>query len=197
MMTLEMAKRSESEWFKLHWWEKTPALVLGVRFAPIQTEWRRSDDGSSDQYCTTWKWNHYRFAPGREFVPISHQTAGHACQHHHLWVSELSPTVEGHSLINDVCRWDGSCTGMWGVSFDELVEYRATLRRYGVDCNKAYDDFEEAIYPIDCSTEALKLLASDALPEDLDDLIEWDSELSKLSGCMGRWGLYVLGDNCD
>lgn len=97
--------------------------------------------------------------------------------------------------------WLESDAGCFGVPLDEVLKYREQLKALfglGVDCNQSYQDFEEGIYPIDCSPEALKALCEDDLPEELDDLIEFgDNKFARFCGFVGRWSLFVLGENCD
>ena len=66
---------------------------------------------------------------------------------------------------------------------------------FGVDCNHCYDEFEEGIAPIDI--EGLARMTSEDLPEDLDDLLALRTPMDKFIGCVGRWRLWILMENCD
>ena len=98
--------------------------------------------------------------------------------------------------INDY--WLESDVGICGVGLKSINEYNHQLKTLmGVSCNNSYEKFEEGIYPIDCTDENLKKLTSEKLPEKLDDLIKWKGKLQSFIGCINRWHLYILGDNCD
>jgi len=138
----------------------------------------------------------YAFTNGREWLSIIHQTAGHACNQHYMTGTILQPRpeiVDKIKQIND--HWLHSNCGAWGVRLDEILEYRNQLKGLlGVDCNHSHRDFEEGLYPIDCSSEVVRKLASDNIPDNLDDFIKWDpGEICKHAS----WNLYILGINCD
>lgn len=151
------------------------------------------------------------FSSAREWLAIEHQTAGHACHHHQIIATLLEPRDEQIvKNMEELCnKWLGSNAGIFGVTLNELFEYRTDLTRlFGkqVDCNTSHENFEEAIYPIDCSSEALRVLAEDDLPYDLDELIDWGQAyteekrkqlLNKFVGGLSRWELLILGENCD
>lgn len=171
-----------------------PALVLGVKvYDPSKMH----------------KASHIDFKPSdREWFKIAHQTAGHGCHQHYICGTVLTPksvdVLRGMERIDH--KYYDSQIGCLGTTLDSLVEYRDDLRTiFGVDCNRSYIDLEEAIYPIDCDKSALDLLASDVLPDDLDELINWhENEMSKkivawnrFVGCENRWKLYIFGRNSD
>lgn len=139
----------------------------------------------------------YNFAPGLNWQHINHQTAGTACHHWKLHAVRLVPKDD------TVRAWMRRIADHWfangwlRVSLDELVAYRKQLREMGCDCNLSYPDFEEAIYPIDCTKEALTKLCSESLPDDLDTLVIWKNPIDKMCGMIGRWKLFILGPNSD
>ena len=163
-----------------------PLLVLAVKCHP---EW-----GSKSCVGVP----RHEFKPGRTFVDLQHQTSGHACHQVYLQATILKPR-EPEKLRLIESKWLDSDAGCFGVGLDTILEYRAQLKElYGLDCNGCYQDFEEGVYPIDCSPEALKKLCEDEFPEDLDDLIKFgDGPFERMCGCIGRWNIYVLGENCD
>ena len=135
----------------------------------------------------------------RKWLRIAHQTAGVRCNQHPMIGTILEPREEVKDKIRNISDyWLDSNCGAWGVSLNELVTYRKQLQELlGVDCNISYEDFEEAIYPIDCTQENLKKLAKDKLPKDLDKLIKWENNSDQVFGIFHRWKLYILGENCD
>lgn len=142
----------------------------------------------------------HRFKKTRRWLKIAHQTAGHGCHQHYFFGTILKPrkqTLDKIKEIND--SWletDAGCLSY--PSLDDLLKYRNQLKTLlGVDCNYSYADFEEAIYPVDCTEENLTKLTSEKLPKNLDNLISWNNKIEKLLGCFGRWNLYILGENCD
>jgi hypothetical protein len=166
---------------------RLPLLVLAVKCPP---EWgSKSLEGSP----------RYQFKPGREFINLQHQTSGHACNQVYMQATLLKPREPVKiQMLSDA--WLDSDAGCFGVPLDEVLKYREQLKALfglGVDCNHSYQDFEEGIYPIDCSPEAIKALCEDDLPEELDDLIEFgDNNFARLCVYI-RWSLFVLGENCD
>lgn len=177
-----------------------PMLILAVRAQP-------SDGVVGYPLRDPW-----RARLGMErLMPLRHQTAGHGCHHHDLWALPLQPRSEtAVAMFRLDKQWYGSNAGVFGVSLDELLLYREQLNGWlGVDCNRSYRDFEEAIYPIDPSADGLRTLTVSDLPDDLDDLVEWtrpedpphDRErraaLRRLLGFVHRWTVYVLAENSD
>jgi hypothetical protein len=132
----------------------------------------------------------------RKWLRIAHQTAGHACHQHYMTATILDVQPQMWEFVKQLnTTWLGTDCGVFGVTMNELEGYRALLRSYGLDCNLSYQDFEEAIYPIDCNF--IGGISDDILPADLDDLIEWRSDTDKVIGMIHRWKLYILGENCD
>lgn len=141
----------------------------------------------------------FSFAPGREWVRLQHQTSGHACGQVYMWCNFLTPRPENIAAIYEIERsWYDTDLGAWNVSLDELLKYRKMLNeKLGVDCNWSHSDLAEAIYPIDCTVENLRKLCLDEIPDDLESLIEFDSDMSRVFGIANRWKLYIIGENCD
>lgn len=142
----------------------------------------------------------YKFTEPNKWLQISHQTAGHGCHQHKLWVRKLQPKTSTISknikVLND--RWLDSDCGIFGVSLTEANNYNEDLQRlFGVHCNHQWSMFEEGIYPIDCTEEHLKAMTDTKLPKDLDDMLIFSSSISKLCGSINRWNLLILGQNCD
>jgi len=158
-----------------------PQLVLGIEVNPMSDRARA-----------------YRFVKSRRWVWLAHQTAGLCCNQHYLYATLLTPksaaVLQGMNALAQ--KWLDSNVGWAGVSLDTANEYRQDLDRlFGADCNSCHQDFEEAFYPADL--EFLPKLAADQLPENLDDLIEWDSGLERAMGCVGRFRLLIVSNNSD
>jgi len=173
--------KTTSARIEIHGFATYPQLVLGIQF--------------SGDFCPA-----YTFKPGREFVIISHQCAGHACLHKNilgtvLTVKDVATMIQLQKLCN---KWEGSCCGQFYTSLDDLINYREDLRSLlNCDCNRSYQSFVEGWYPVDLTDQSLAALASDILPSDHDDLIEWEYESQQFCGIVGRWSLVILGQNCD
>lgn len=162
-----------------------PSLVLAI---PVPDDAFRDDAD----------YRGYRFKSGRTWHQLAHQTGGHACHQHYMHATLLTPLSADIQLrMNALSKqWYGTNAGVFGPTLNELGSYRADLARlFGADCNVSYPSFEEGIYPID--TEHGAKLAADALPKDLDDLIEWKDGFQRACGCIGRWKLYVISQNSD
>jgi hypothetical protein len=177
-------RRSIDAWYNRDLLGSEPVLALAIEVLPVTL-----NAGLK----------RYNFRPGREFRLIEHQTAGHACHHHLLWITELAPRDEVRIALKDIAgHYLDSDMGCWGVRLDQILEYRARISAVlNADCNDSYLDLEEGIYPIDCTAENLNRLCSDELPKDLDELIEFKDEFDRVCGSVGRWKLLLLGENCD
>jgi hypothetical protein len=139
----------------------------------------------------------YNFKPDRQWLPVRHQTAGYACNQRYMDATILTPKTPEKlkTLTNEYLE---SCIAMWALTLDEAIAYRQRLNQlFGVDCNVTFMSLEEGIYPIDPTSENLQQLCVDNLPDDLDDLIAWSNSWDKYFGCLGRWKVYILGENCD
>lgn len=141
----------------------------------------------------------YRFAPGRQWIKLAHQTAGLACHQHYMHATILTPkSVAVAQGMNELAaKWEDSQVGCFGgPTIDGLLDYRADLKRlFGADCNHSHRDFEEAIYPIDI--EDLPKLTDEPMPKNRDDLIVWKDGWQRAMGCINRFRLYILGPNSD
>ena len=157
-----------------------PALVLGIE--------ARFDEWARD----------FKFSSARRWLKISHQAAGMACNQYRLYCTVLCPNsarIEAN-MRNLSEKWFASNLGCFGVSLNEIIQYRNDIRSFfNADCNVSYRSLQEGLYPIDVKFAGQ--LTNDKLPEDLDDLIQWDSGWSRSIGSIGRFGLYILGNNSD
>ena len=141
---------------------------------------------------------HFNFKPIRQWLKIQHQTAGYACHQVYMDATILTPREpEKLHILNR--EYSDSCINMWGLTLECAITYRQRINElFGVDCNEIFQYLEEGIYPIDATQENLKKLSKDHLPKNLDNLIDWEGKKwEKMCGCIGRWQIYVLGDNCD
>lgn len=161
-----------------------PLLVLGVRVK----DWEFKDEENARDY---------KFAKTRTWHRIVHQTAGLACHQKHLTGTIITPKTGevAMGLSGIATEWYDSNVGIGGASLENILKYRESLLKIGLDCNYSYPDFEEGFYPID--PEYARQISAEPLPSNLDDLIEWDSGLSRAIGSINRWGLWVLGPNSD
>lgn len=141
----------------------------------------------------------FSFVPGRDWVRLQHQTSGHACGQVHMWCTFLTPRPENIAAISEIEReWYDTDLGAWEVTLDALFKYRKMLNeKLSVDCNWSHSDLAEAIYPIDCTVENLRKLCLDEIPDNLESLIEFDNDMSRVFGIVNRWKLYIIGENCD
>jgi len=157
-----------------------PMLVLGIVV---------NHDFPLD-YKATKDWN---------FLKLQHQTSGHACNRVYVYGLPLTPREPVKiKLISD--GWLDSDMGCFGKPLDEVLKYREQIKvLFDVDCNYTYEHLEEGIYPIDYSRENLDKMAThiDGIPENPDELLVWESKLSALFGCINRWHIFILGENCD
>ena len=159
-----------------------PKLILGIK---INSTHPHQED--------------YKFRQDKEWGKIAHQTSGHACHTHYFIGTILTPKSELINKIKDICdEYLDSGIGCFGVNIHELNSYVDLLKnKLDVHCDWSYKDFEEGLYPIDYTKENLAKLSNDIFPDDVDDLIEWENPFKKSIGCIHRWGIWVLGQNCD
>jgi hypothetical protein len=177
-----------------------PKLVLGVEIPPKKATSVKPEE------CRP------KFTSAREWHPIAHQTAGLMCNHRYLWATFLQVTAETQlKLIQLSKEYYYSNLDFHSVCLSEIIGYRDRLKEIDsrLNCDRSYQDLEEAFYPVDL--EGLPLLCTDTLPKDLDDLIEpVEGELSSDAGRLERWErfmnerdrqqewkLIILGENCD
>jgi hypothetical protein len=163
-----------------------PQLVLGI-------EVRESDFNAKND---DWSCRRYDLKKGWKWLKIAHQTAGLACHQRYMLGILLQPkSVEVLQNMHNLSdRWLDSNAGVFGLSMKEANEYSSDLKMlFEVDCNASWRDMEEAIYPIDCTTENLAKLTSTKLPEDLDELVNWKDGWERAVGCVNRWSLRILG----
>lgn len=133
-----------------------------------------------------------------EWSHIVHQGAGHACQSFEADCIILPIKDEMLDAVTTLTqKWLDTDAGCFGVTLREINEYSDDLAKLGLTCNVAYTDFVEGIYPFDCTPENLRKVTNVAIPEALDDLLDFDTDLSRLFGSIGRWSAYILGENCD
>ncbi len=159
--------------------DKLPVLVLGIKQNPSHPRG-------------------YKFKVHAGAVKVGIQTAGYACLHHYFDVVLLKPREPVKVKAISKMYLD-SCMGMWGrPPLQSMNEYNETLRELlGVSCELTCHELEEGLYPIDLTQEHIKHLCTNRLPKDLDNLIEWDGSWDRMCGSFNRWGLYILGENCD
>jgi len=175
-------KNFNSDNYKYFEDSELPKLILGIKINPKYSYQEE-----------------YKFKSDKDWIRIGHQSAGHACHQQYFIATILAPKSELTNKIKDICdEYIDSDIGCLGVNIHELNSYVDLLKsNLDVDCNWSYTNFEEAIYPIDYSKENLDKLTNDIFPDNLDDLIEWKEVRQQSIGCIHRWGIYILGKNCD
>lgn len=139
---------------------------------------------------------------GRRFEALVHQTAGTACRHPEVVATRLAWRPEALEAAQQVCaEWFETNQGAWGgPSLPEANRYNAFLAdRFGpiVNADTTYGALAEGWYPVDPTPRALARLTSEALPDDLNDLVVFDSEVMRFAGSVGRWTVVIAGPNSD
>ena len=130
---------------------------------------------------------------------IEHQGGGHACLQFNrdciiLPIRDI--VYRGVRELTD--KWLDSCVGLFGgPPLSAANDYSNDLKRIGLSCEFSYRSMMEGVYPFDTTPESLRLLTDRPLPDDLDDLLVFKSDLEKVFGIVGRWQAYILGENCD
>jgi hypothetical protein len=77
------------------------------------------------------------------------------------------------------------------VTVDNSARYRFVLRKHlQADCNRDYEMFEEAVYPVEF--DHLADLTALPIPEDLNEFVRWKFE--RITP-VPRFGLWILGPN--
>ena len=142
----------------------------------------------------------WTFAPGREWLWLDHQAGGTGCTHPEFVCTILRwrPDMEA-KFLEIAERYDGSDLGVFNVTLTSINRYEAELRQVhpALTCDESYADLQEAVYPIDCTPAAIAALTDEALPPNLDELVQWKKELHQFLGHIGRWRLWVLSENSD
>lgn len=133
------------------------------------------------------------------WVEISHQAGGHACIHFQKQCIILPIKDSAYPGIKGLTdKWLDSCVGVFGgPTLSTANEYSKDLARIGLSCESSYKQMLEAVYPFDTTVAVLRSLTDHPVPDDLDDLLVFESDLQKMFGIVGRWQAYILGQNCD
>lgn len=130
---------------------------------------------------------------------IHHQGGGHACisfERRCIVLPIKDSVYRGVREITD--KWLDSCVGLFGgPALRDANEYNEDLSAIGLTCESSYREMIEGVYPFDTSVETLRKLTDFPLPDDLDDLLVFESDLARMFGILGRWQAYFLGENCD
>ena len=140
-----------------------------------------------------------RFRDPSMWSHIVHQGAGIGCTRFDVDAIILPIKPEMVGPITELTqRWYDTNVGSFGrPTLRDINQYDADLRVLGLSCNVAYEDFMEGVYPFDFSVDVLRQLTTVALPDDLDDLVEFDTPLERAFGCLNAWSAYILGENSD
>ena len=147
----------------------------------------------------TTKSEHGRLANPEAWCEIKHQGGGHACINFEKRCIILPIKDSAYRKIRELTdKWLDSCVGIWGgPTLRDANSYNEDLQSLGLSCEICYGEMMEGVYPFDTSVEALRKITDFPLPEDLDDLLVFESDLSRMFGIIGRWQAYILGENCD
>lgn len=134
-----------------------------------------------------------------DWCEIEHQGGGYACTQ---FKQECIILPIKDSVFRDVVdltdKWIDSCVGMTGgPSLSAANQYSEDLKQLGLSCEISYRLMMEGVYPFDTSAATLRTLTDYPLPDDLDELLVFKSDLEKAFGILSRWQAYILGENCD
>ena len=145
-----------------------------------------------------WGDSNPKFRPGRRWEKIAHQCAGMLCNQRYFYATRLNPTKRVRLLMDEVDTLLFDSFLAQGLNnLTEVLRYRSKLREYGLDCHVSYTDLQEAVYPIDLNKDSIRTVTRDKLPEELDTLVVWETKFDRIMGILGRWHLYILGQNSD
>ena len=133
------------------------------------------------------------------WVRLLHQGGGHACSSFERDCIILPIKESMYKKVQQLAdKWLDSEVGFWGgPCLTDAVDYNKDLELLGLTCNVTYKEMMEAVYPFDLMRGALQILTDAELPEDLDDLLSFDSDFNKMLGSICRWEAFILGENCD
>ncbi|HEX7893264.1 MAG TPA: hypothetical protein VF447_03670 [Terriglobales bacterium] len=117
---------------------------------------------------------------------VAHQTGGMWHEHIRTAVSKLTIGSHGRQIIHAIARGmaQSNCSADF-AAFDQLVEYRNLLNRFGLDCNRHIQALAEGFYPIDLVEEALIILQINNAPVDALQIMD-----------AGQICLAVMAPNC-
>lgn len=130
---------------------------------------------------------------------VEHQGGGHACAQfrQECIILPIKDNVFA-SVVDLTDKWIDSCVGLFGgPTLSAANQYSEDLKVLGLKCETSYMRMMEAVYPFDTTVEALRTLTDYPLPDDLDDLLLFKSDMEKMLGIIDRWQAYILGENCD
>jgi len=134
-----------------------------------------------------------------KWTSLTHQGGGHACTSFKRDCIILPIREEMYKKIQQLAsKWLGTDVGAFGgPCLDDVNDYSKDLALLGLSCNVTYKEMMEAVYPFDLTRGSLQMLTAAELPEDLDDLLTFNSDFDKLFGSFFRWEAFILGENCD
>lgn len=175
--------------------KQTPSIVASWDLFPDLEERPRLLLGVAPEWLT----RGVRLHPSRSWHHVRHQAGGVHCAQVELLATELVPRLERETGLRRLAeRFRETHLSGWGITLDDLVWYRSELQEWvGVDCVLSYRDFREAVYPVDVTSHHLRHLTVETLPEQLDDLLEFDQPFARALGMLGRWQLWIISANSD
>lgn len=132
-----------------------------------------------------------------QWVKISHQTAGYACNEHQVYAHFLKPKDQVKPLLDLILElYNDSCISS-PPTLDVAQGYESLINKFGLTANFNYQDLEEGYYPIDI--ECLSKVTNEKFPKDLKSLTVAPKKGEK-SWSFLNWRHYsiaILGPNCD
>jgi hypothetical protein len=130
----------------------------------------------------------------KDWTPLYHQTAGHACLHHNMLVRFLKPKKDFLALCQKLGEaFDDSC--LWSPPpWTSACLYQKILGEHRLHAEREYHKLEEGFYPLDL----------ECLPKVTSEKINVGTLFPKPKGKKGWWRFWgttphlaILGPNCD
>lgn len=158
----------------------------------------------------------YRLADGTPWSPpplplgypwhaITTQSGGVACHHPRFVGVLLDPAPAALGALYRVASFahdNARCCIGGNLRLSDLADYRDELTSQGLSCEGPYEWLEEAVYPLDRT--CAPALSDTPCPSDDEIWPAPDPELAPLDQLLllsdhdvTRWGVWVLGANCD
>ncbi len=154
-----------------------PQLILGIRVK--DSEFERPETQRVPRFAATGrKW--YRLVMGAR-----------PWRYHATVLTPATAAVAAH--ISALCHeFSGIvATPGGGPYLSTVISYHEALSgRLLVGCNLTHRDLADGHYPVDLA--GLRRLTSDALPEDPDDLLTFETGYERAAGCANRWSLVIV-----
>jgi hypothetical protein len=147
---------------------------------------------------------------GYAWRALTAQSAGMLCNHPRFIGIVLEPRSEVLGVLSRLIGFADMgghhCIGGGPVPLGDLVRYGTLLEDLDLSCEMSYEHLEEAVYPLDRS--CAEVLSATPVPSasELWPVPESDEDgtVDHLMSLLGawpvnedRWGVWVIGPNCD